>query len=66
MTQEMTNALDNLASAAVSKKETMNKLALTNKQFTKTISILSKENEKLLQIIKKLITGTRPIKCTQL
>ena len=45
MTWKMTNALDILALAAVSKNKTMENLSVTNKQLTKTIATLSKENE---------------------
>ena len=53
-------ALDNLASVALSKTDTINTLAAANKQLAEMLANI-KENEKLLSMVNQLTTeATEP------
>ena len=55
MSEEITTAPENLSMVTVAKNDMVETLAQMNKQLTETITVPSKENEKLLQIIDKLM-----------
>ena len=55
-------ALDNLASATVSKMETINTLVVANKQLAEALAHITKENEKLLNIVSQLTTDAMKAK----
>ena len=57
---DVTMALDNLASVALSKTDTINTLAAANKQLAEMLANI-KENEKLLSMVNQLTTeATEP------
>ena len=61
VTADVAMALDNLASAALSKMDTIDTLVIANKQSTEVLANVTKENETLLDMAKQLITeATKP------
>ena len=58
LTNDVSHAMDNLATATIFKNETVEQLVKSNYELAWTIPALTKDNEKLLHIIENLTGGT--------
>ena len=57
-------ALDNLASAAMSKTDALDTLLAANKQLADALAHVAKENDKLLNMVSQLTNNsTKPKQC---
>ena len=63
MSQQMVESLDNLANAAVTKNDTVERLVLANKKLSDSVDKLTTDNAKLISIVAQMSlcrpTGTQ-------